>query len=610
MYRILQDEESLRALADMAEHNDAWQEIKADEWTAENVALVPAALVSPNDPTRLKAVEADEAEFWCVQIGQMPILDSGEINQEANEGVYRNRETAETRAHRARVIDAYATLDAQEQAQKFARLVADEEPHVLRIMRDGLEDIGILVSDYDFVEAKGFLRAVRKEDEHALRWLEEDGNGWSFRREPSVFSDGRYHLSPNWDGIARVRGFVVTDAENDTYRPAESHETPDFYHVAAGGYYLEESYIPDWLRDEPDHPAWEIDRLHLRDVRFTGEDGLEQAEELAQRLSAMDVLATPDMERMREKFDRLVNEEFARRNGVSLSHTDLVFADYLRDMRTLVERAGQGTLCLDDRYFVPDGDWGPAPVAVKATAYINVYKVCVGRFGREVARFSPIPNKERCECVTLTSDDPFNSEEMRFELDGTPWDNAVRLADRLRVINAYATLSPTSQRASFKHMASKLRGDLKDVVPQREQAQETAPQQRETQGSAVCVPTQSQTGQWGLNITTAGEVGYRDVGLNLAWSEEEAFAAAAAIERGDADTLERYGVAINGDELLEVFPSSDDKWHVQHKNLHHNAHMYGAFDTREAPTWKPWGLQNWLFSKPSSSAIRFISYTK
>ena len=292
----------------------------------------------------------------------------------------------------------------------------------------------------------------------------------------------------------------------------------------------------------------------------------------------MDVLATPDMEQMREKFDRLVNEEFARRNGVSLSHTDLVFADYLRDMRT-TENADKRTVCLDERYFVPGGDWGPAPVAVKATAYINVYKVCVGRFGREVARFSPIPNKERCECVTLTSDDPFNSEEMRFELDGTPWDNAVRLADRLRVIDAYATLSPTSQRSSFKYMASKLRGDLKDVVPQREQAQETAPQmadqpevdenQRAKQGSAVCVPTQSQTGQWGLNITTAEGTQYRDVGVTLDFDEEEIVTVAKILERGDNYTLSRCGIALDDDDLWEV--RWDDshvyEWVVAHNGV-------------------------------------------
>lgn len=451
MYRT-QPDDSIRT-----GHGPMWQEIKLDEWMPGRVRVVPAINVAAaDDPVRFVAVKEGEHPvdevFWCVQIGGDPTPYGAEIHQEANVGAFASRLDAEDRAHRAYVIDAYATLDPQEQAQKFARLLEFEDPenYRRRVMRQNIEDLGIPVPNSDFTEVTGYLHPIRAEDPEILRFIEDEGNVWSFRAN----SDGdRYYLNPDWDGIARVRGFMLDEQGN--HRAAETHETPDFYHVDAGGYYLQESFIPDWLRDDPDNPAWEAPVPHLRSIQFTGEDGLKQAEELAQRLTIMDILAT-EPPQSREKFDRLMNEENARRNGISLSHTDQVYADFLRDLRA--SNVSDTTAVLDDKFHLPGGDWDNT-VTVEETKYQNVYKVCVGKFGREVAVFSPVQDKNRCECVTSTSDDPFSGEELRFELADTPWNSAVRLANRLRAIDAYATLSAPLQSEKFNSLAQRYNPD-------------------------------------------------------------------------------------------------------------------------------------------------------
>ena len=101
-------------------------------------------------------------------------------------------------------------------------------------------------------------------------------------------------------------------------------------------------------------------------------------------------------------------------------------------------------------------------------------------------------------------------------------------------------------------------------VLQEYQAALQAAQAPEEARRATCVATEND-GRWGLTITTAGQQ-YQHVGAGYGWSQDEAQAAAAALERGDADTLERYGVALKGENLVELFSYTTDRehWTVQY----------------------------------------------
>lgn len=101
------------------------------------------------------------------------------------------------------------------------------------------------------------------------------------------------------------------------------------------------------------------------------------------------------------------------------------------------------------------------------------------------------------------------------------------------------------------------------------------PAAEEAPRHATCVPTQSQTGQWGLTISTEGGNRYHDVGATLGWSEEEARTTAAALERGDTDTLERYGVAVAGDDVVALSKDVMGGWNITHNTQYVRA-WYGG----------------------------------
>ncbi|MBR4876106.1 MAG: hypothetical protein IKU14_00135, partial [Rhodocyclaceae bacterium] len=105
-----------------------WWDIKPEAWTG--VDVVAAVGNSDDDydiPRYWEAADGVEPDAWCVQIGAEGVLPDGEINPEVNRGAFKDRAEAEAMAHRTRVIDAYATLDPQQQAEKFARLAGQNQ---------------------------------------------------------------------------------------------------------------------------------------------------------------------------------------------------------------------------------------------------------------------------------------------------------------------------------------------------------------------------------------------------------------------------------------------------------------------------------------------------
>lgn len=113
-------------------------------------------------------------------------------------------------------------------------------------------------------------------------------------------------------------------------------------------------------------------------------------------------------------------------------------------------------------------------------------------------------------------------------------------------------------------------------------------------GKATCVPTPTPfksglgTTEWALTITTAKGKQYRDVGATLGLDEKKAVTAAKALERGDANTLEQYGIALDDDDLWEVRRVVVDgvryDWRAAHNGviLSHSSNEYGEFADRYA----------------------------
>ncbi|MBR4877493.1 MAG: hypothetical protein IKU14_07265, partial [Rhodocyclaceae bacterium] len=94
--------------------------------------------------------------------------------------------------------------------------------------------------------------------------------------------------------------------------------------------------------------------------------------------------------------------------------------------------------------------------------------------------------------------------------------------------------------------------ELPGYQTKRQEAPEGAQQ---VQRRATCTPALREEGDakaWGLTVVDRWGNRYKGVGAALAWNQEEAFEAAAAIERGDHAALERYGVTIFGDDTDDV----------------------------------------------------------